>query len=123
MSGPATEAHIAALHQSLIPNWTSPAFGKFVDACGQLVDDLANSSTTANGREEMLRCDLVFKQVCWLEGQFWPDVNGMGEEADQSRNEVDGDDGDNDVDGEDEGSGVYHGALNGLSEAARRGSD
>lgn len=28
----------------------------------------------------MLRCEEVFRQVCWLEERFWPDVDGMGEE-------------------------------------------
>jgi thiaminase len=82
LSGPTNENHIAALHQALIPNWTSPAFSKFVDACRSLVDELANSSTTANGKEEMLRCEGVFKQICWLQERFWPDVDGMGDEDD-----------------------------------------
>ena len=77
--------HIAALHQSLIPNWTSPAFSKFVDACRTLVDELANATNAPNGKEEMLRCDQVFKQVLWLEERFWPDVDGMGEEDESGR--------------------------------------
>ncbi|KIV99665.1 uncharacterized protein PV09_08720 [Verruconis gallopava] len=87
LSGPSNENHIAALHQSLIPNWTSPAFSKFVDACRSLVDDLANSSTNANGKEEMTRCEQVFQQICWLQERFWPDVDGMGEEDDSGRYE------------------------------------
>lgn len=79
------EAHIAALHQTLIPNWTSPAFNKFVDASRALVDELANITTTRDGKEESTRCEEVFKQVCWLSQRFWPDVNGMGEEAESSR--------------------------------------
>ncbi|KAF1982579.1 heme oxygenase-like protein [Aulographum hederae CBS 113979] len=79
LSAPPTSPHIAALHQSLIPNWTSPAFSKFVDACRALVDELANSTTSPNGKEEMLRCEQVFSQICWLEERFWPDVDGMGE--------------------------------------------
>jgi len=85
LSGPSSEAHIAALHQSLIPNWTSPAFSKFVDACRGLVDELAISPTIANGKEEMQRCEQVFRQVCWLAERFWPDVDGMGEEDDSGR--------------------------------------
>jgi thiaminase len=88
LSGPTTETHIAALHQSLIPNWTSPAFSKFVDACRSLVDELANSSTDHNGKEMMQRCDQVFKQICWLEERFWPDVDGMGEEDETNRLQV-----------------------------------
>ncbi|GAB7322508.1 hypothetical protein MBLNU13_g03438t1 [Cladosporium sp. NU13] len=78
------EAHINALHQALIPNWTSPAFSKFVDACRSIVDEVANSMTTGNGREEMLRCEQTFKQALWLWKDIWPEVNGMGELDDQA---------------------------------------
>ena len=74
-----------ALHQALIPNWTSPAFSKFVDATRVLVDELANTTTSPNGKEEMLRCEEVFRQICWLEERFWPDVDGMGEEDESAR--------------------------------------
>lgn len=36
----------------------------------------------------MQRCDQVFKQICWLEERFWPDVDGMGEEDETSRLQV-----------------------------------
>ncbi|KAL1304042.1 hypothetical protein AAFC00_000479 [Neodothiora populina] len=75
-----TDSHNAALHQSLIPNWTSPAFAKFVDACRAVVDELANAQTSGNGREEMARCECAWKQVLWLWEQSWPEVDGMGEE-------------------------------------------
>jgi hypothetical protein len=74
-----------ALHQALIPNWTSPAFSKFVDATRSLVDELANVTTARDGKEEMVRCEEIFRQICWLEERFWPDVDGMGEEDDSSR--------------------------------------
>jgi hypothetical protein len=32
----------------------------------------------------MLRCEEIFKQICWLEQRFWPDVDGMGEEIESS---------------------------------------
>jgi hypothetical protein len=28
----------------------------------------------------MVRCEEIFRQICWLEERFWPDVDGMGEE-------------------------------------------
>lgn len=28
----------------------------------------------------MERCEQVFRQACWLEERFWPDVDGMGEQ-------------------------------------------
>ena len=76
------ESHINALHQALIPNWTSPAFSKFVDACRSIVDEVANSMTSGNGREEMLRCEQTFKQALWLWKGIWPEVNDMGESDD-----------------------------------------
>lgn len=66
----------------MIPNWTSPAFNKFVDATRSLVDELANTTTARDGKEEMMRCDEIFRQICWLMLRFWPEVNGMGEEVD-----------------------------------------
>lgn len=81
-SGANNEAHINALHQAFIPNWTSPAFSKFVDACRSLVDEVANSMTAGNGREEMQRCEQTFRQALWLWKDIWPDVTGMGEADD-----------------------------------------
>jgi thiaminase len=75
-----SESHTAALHQALIPNWTSAAFSKFVDTCRTLVDDLANECGDRNGREMARQCEARFEQVCWLEERFWPEVNSMGEE-------------------------------------------
>ncbi|KAH9861081.1 hypothetical protein IAQ61_010817 [Plenodomus lingam] len=85
LSTPSNEAHIAALHQAFIPNWTSPAFSKFVDATRALVDELANITTTRDGKEEMQRCEEVFRQTCWLQQRFWPVVDGMGEDNESSR--------------------------------------
>ncbi|KAH7347095.1 hypothetical protein BKA66DRAFT_432834 [Pyrenochaeta sp. MPI-SDFR-AT-0127] len=82
---PSNESHIVALHQALIPNWTSPAFSKFVDAARALVDELANITTTRDGKEEMARCEEIFRQICWLEERFWPDVDGMGEQDESAR--------------------------------------
>ncbi|KAF2720889.1 heme oxygenase-like protein [Polychaeton citri CBS 116435] len=78
-------AHISALHSAMIPNWTSVAFCKFVDACRSIVDEIANSQTSGNGKDEMARCETVFKQVVWLWGQIWPDVDGMGQEDELAR--------------------------------------
>ncbi|KAJ4352019.1 uncharacterized protein N0V89_007365 [Didymosphaeria variabile] len=85
LSTPSTDNHIVALHQALIPNWTSPAFSKFIDASRALVDELANITTARDGKEEMTRCEEIFRQICWLEERFWPDVDGMGEEDDSAR--------------------------------------
>lgn len=85
LSTPSNDNHIVALHQALIPNWTSPAFNKFVDATRALVDELANTTTARDGKEEMQRCDEIFRQICWLEQRFWPEVDGMGEEDESAQ--------------------------------------
>ncbi|KAF2996226.1 hypothetical protein E8E13_002920 [Curvularia kusanoi] len=85
LTTPSSDNHIVALHQALIPNWTSPAFNKFVDATRALVDELANTTTARDGKEEMQRCDEIFRQICWLEQRFWPEVNSMGEESDDAQ--------------------------------------
>lgn len=122
LSTPSSDSHIVALHQALIPNWTSPAFSKFVDATRTLVDELANSHTGPNGKEEMMRCEEVFRQICWLEERFWPDVDGMGEEDETGRlvsngiggniSAIGGNNSDND-----HGRNSFDG-LNGIAEAA-----
>jgi hypothetical protein len=84
LAGQVGDAHIMALHQSLIPNWTSDAFAKFVSACRGLVDDLANSPDISNGKEEFERCKMAFRQTCWLAERFWPSVNDVGESGDES---------------------------------------
>ncbi|KAK4983827.1 hypothetical protein LTR50_006995 [Elasticomyces elasticus] len=73
-------SHILALHHSMIPNWTSPAFARFVDACKIAVDELANAQTSGNGRDEMARCEGAWRQVLWLWERSWPEVDGVGED-------------------------------------------
>jgi hypothetical protein len=78
-----------------------------------------------NGKEEMLRCEQVFRQICWLEERFWPDVDGMGEEDDTARYD-DGFGGTPSLHGPVNGNGqsdatggaAFGGALNGIGEAA-----
>jgi thiaminase len=120
LAHPTTEPHIAALHQSLIPNWTAPAFYKFVDACRALVDELANSTTSPNGREEMARCEQVFRQICWIQERFWPDVDGMGEEDERGAH---GHNSSLSAGGLGVGdAGSFGSALNGITEAAATGT-
>jgi hypothetical protein len=82
MNGNSENAHTTALHEALIPNWTSLGFTKFVDACKSMVDELANSQTTGNGRTELNNCETNFRQAIWLWKQVIPEVTGMGEEND-----------------------------------------
>lgn len=74
------DAHISALHDSFIQNWTSANYIRFVEACKAIVDELANAQTSGNGAQEMMACERSFRQSVWLWGQIWPDVSGTGEE-------------------------------------------
>jgi hypothetical protein len=81
-----------------------------------------------NGKEEMLRCEQVFRQICWLEERFWPDVDGMGEEDETSRYDdgfggnamqsvgVNG--GSGTAGSTENGGQAFGGALNGIGEPA-----
>lgn len=33
----------------------------------------------------MVRCEEIFRQICWLEERFWPNVDGMGEQDESGR--------------------------------------
>ncbi|KAF2023619.1 hypothetical protein EK21DRAFT_13772, partial [Setomelanomma holmii] len=73
-SGQVTPRSGSALRETVIENWKSENFGRFVDACRSIVDELAMAQTTGNGRVEMTACERVFKQAIWLWGQIFPEV-------------------------------------------------
>ena len=33
----------------------------------------------------MSRCEEIFRQICWIEERFWPEVDGMGEEGEAAQ--------------------------------------
>lgn len=72
------------------------------------MDELANTAPGSDGKEQMVRCEQVFRQVCWLEERFWPDVDGMGEEDERDQNGL----------GHALGDAGFGGVLNGVAEAA-----
>lgn len=87
-SGPATThveqakpsiAHVTAIREAFIENWKSDNFGRFVDACRTMVDELVMVQTTRNGRAEMIACERVFKQAIRLWDQIFSDVIEMNE--------------------------------------------
>ena len=82
-NGNTNATHVAALHKALIPNWTSHGFGKFVEACKAIVDELANAQTTGNGASELNNCEVVFTQAVWLWEQIWPEVRGVGKQEEE----------------------------------------
>nr|POE62916.1 hypothetical protein CFP56_03819 [Quercus suber] len=78
---PLDNAHIVALHESFIQNWTSINYIRFVEACKDIVDEIANAQTSGNGAQEMMACERAFKQAIWLWDQIWPEMTGTEEEA------------------------------------------
>ena len=71
-----SDADAGALRKDLVPNWTSAEFGRFVQAIGGLVDELAGAEETraGNGEWEVVKgkCEEVWGQLLWLEERFWP---------------------------------------------------
>jgi hypothetical protein len=76
-----------------------------------------------------MRCEQVFKQICWLQERFWPDVDGMGEEDDSGRYEgptfpganglgSDGSPMGANTNGSSMSNGPFGGSLNGMGNAA-----
>ncbi|RAH72421.1 putative transcription regulator PAB1642, partial [Aspergillus aculeatinus CBS 121060] len=75
------DADGGALREKLIPNWTCAEFEEFVEGITRLVDKVAerevqrSSAGPGKAWEEVLeRCARWWRQVVWLEGQFWPEV-------------------------------------------------
>ncbi|PYI33014.1 heme oxygenase-like protein [Aspergillus indologenus CBS 114.80] len=73
------DADGGALREKLVPNWTGAEFEAFVAGIARLVDAVAERevarSSAPNAREEVVeRCARWWRQVVWLEGQFWPDI-------------------------------------------------
>lgn len=69
----------ATLHEQFIPNWSSPEFGKFVDRCAQLTDDVAKEldrtlakSSDAKRTVVLENCRSVYLSILELEESFWP---------------------------------------------------
>ncbi|PYH45479.1 putative transcription regulator PAB1642 [Aspergillus saccharolyticus JOP 1030-1] len=71
------DADGGALREKLIPNWTCPEFEEFVEGITRLVDAVAESEIRKTGQTEeevVKRCARWWRQVVWLEGQFWPQI-------------------------------------------------
>ncbi|GAB7355873.1 hypothetical protein MBLNU459_g6529t1 [Dothideomycetes sp. NU459] len=60
------------LQNTLIPNWTSDEFAKFVDQIGELLDELAQE--VPKGGREWGKCEEAWRQVLWAEERFWPAI-------------------------------------------------
>lgn len=60
------------MQKVLIPNWTSPEFEAFVRRLGGLVNTLCNEWGVEEGGFVWKECEAAWKQVIWVEGEFWP---------------------------------------------------
>ncbi|KAL4726846.1 hypothetical protein ACLX1H_005736 [Fusarium chlamydosporum] len=88
-SGQATrkDRHTNALREAFIENWKSENFGRFVDVCKSIVDELAMDQMTGNGRAETSACERVFNQAVWLWAQVFPQTTGIGGEQGKTGHE------------------------------------
>ena len=69
------DADGGALRERFIQNWASVEFEEFVDRIGDVVDEMAGQ---IKGAEELEitrgRCLEWWRQIVWLEENFWPSV-------------------------------------------------
>ena len=73
--------HTTALREAFIENWKSENFGRFVDVCKSIVDELAMVQATGNDRAATSACERVFNQAVWLWAHIFPQVTGVGKQG------------------------------------------
>ncbi|KAF7561373.1 hypothetical protein G7046_g2771 [Stylonectria norvegica] len=73
--------HTTALREAFIENWKSENFGRFVDVCKSIVDELAMVQATGNDRAATSACERVFNQAVWLWAHIFPQVTGVGKQS------------------------------------------
>lgn len=78
-NGDTDNRYITALHDAMIPNWTSRDFSKFVDACRAIVDEIAGKENIGDGKNQLARCETLYQQSLYLWERIWPEVDGMGQ--------------------------------------------
>ncbi|KAH8692728.1 putative transcription regulator PAB1642 [Talaromyces proteolyticus] len=75
-AGPEKDLDGGALRRKFIPNWSSPEFEKYVATLRDITDELAGR---LKGAEEVERargkCIGWWRQILWLEEQFWPNLD------------------------------------------------
>lgn len=79
-NGETDNRYITALHEAMIPNWTSRDFSKFVDACRAIVDEIAGKENIGDGKNQLARCETLYQQSLYLWERIWPEVDGMGQQ-------------------------------------------
>lgn len=70
------DADGGALREKFIPNWSSAEFEGFVDSIGEVLDMMASQIKGAGEADLMRgRCLEWWRQIVWLEEQFWPSMD------------------------------------------------
>lgn len=70
-----TDADGGALREKFIGNWSSGEFEAFVNRIGEVVDEMSGQIKGAEESEIMRgRCLEWWRQIVWLEENFWPTV-------------------------------------------------
>ena len=62
------------MQRTFIPNWSSPEFEAFVRKIGGLVNKFGGYCEERGW--EWRECEVAFRQVLWVEREFWPKVEG-----------------------------------------------
>jgi thiaminase len=63
------------MRRVFIPNWSSEEFEGFVNRLRGLVDEIEIEEGSWLWKE----CEKAWRQVVWVEGMFWPDVDVAAE--------------------------------------------
>ncbi|OKL60358.1 hypothetical protein UA08_04097 [Talaromyces atroroseus] len=75
-TGPERDQDGGALRRKFIPNWSNPEFEKFVSRLADVTDEVAGSLKGVEVIEKTRgSCVGWWRQVLWLEEQFWPRIN------------------------------------------------
>lgn len=69
------------MQRVFILNWTSPEFEAFVRRLGGLVNKMCLEWGVEEGGWIWKECEAAWRQVVWVEGEFWPDVDEDGKGA------------------------------------------
>ena len=63
------------MQRVFIPNWSSDEFETFVRRIGGLVDEMCAQDGVEEGGWVWRECEAAWRQVIWIEHEFWPKVD------------------------------------------------
>ncbi|KAK4499556.1 hypothetical protein PRZ48_010073 [Zasmidium cellare] len=69
------------MQRVFVPNWSSPEFEAFVRRLGGLVNKMAIEWGVEEDGWVWKECEAAFRQVLWVEADFWPNVDEDGHEV------------------------------------------